>query len=31
MKVKEMHYSSNLFDKVPYMFRTVPSWPRQQN
>jgi len=24
MKANEMHYFSNLFDKVLYMFRTVP-------
>jgi len=24
MKVIEMHYFSNLFDKVLYMFRTCP-------
>jgi hypothetical protein len=24
MKANEMHYSSNLFDKVLYMFRTCP-------
>jgi len=24
MKAKEMHYMSDLFDKVLYMFRTFP-------
>jgi len=24
MKAKEMHYFSNLFVKVPYIFRTGP-------
>ena len=30
MKVNEMHYSSNLFDKVLYMFRTCSTIRHQQ-